>query len=144
MKKYFLTTTLVLIAILFSRGQSTEKELRVQDLAKRKFQWMLNKQVDSLAAVLDDRLKYIHSNGSVQTRDDVLADLKSGKLTYQSIDIREMETRVFENAAVVTGKGKFSGNSPTAAFAVDLLFTEVYVWKNKGWRLVSRHASKLP
>ena len=143
MKKYYSTVALILIAILFSFGQSPETGQLVQNLAKKKFQWMINKQVDSLETLLDDRLKYIHSNGSIQTKDDVLTDLKSGKLTYQGVDVKEMDVSVFEAAAIVTGKAKFSGTANGTAFAVDLLFTEVYVWKNKNWRLVIRHASKL-
>ncbi len=144
MKKSLLTSSLILITVLFSFGQSKEAGQRVQDLAKKKFQWMIDRRIDSLAAVLDDQLKYIHSNGLTQSKSDVLEDLKSGKVTYQDIEVREIEVRVYEGAAIVTGKGKFSGVNNATPFEVNLLFTEVYVWKNKRWRLASRHASKLP
>jgi len=141
MKKRILTLLVVCCSVALASGQAA-KEAKVLALAKKKFEWMVKRNTDSLGAVLDDRLRYIHSNGMVQTRQDVLDDLK-GKLTYQSIDTRDLEVRVFDYTAVVTGKGKFTGTNGSNNFAIDLLFTEVYVLKNRSWYLVSRQATKL-
>ena len=144
MKKYFFSSSLILLTCLLSFGQSAEAEKRVLQLAKRKFQWMIERRMDSLEAVLDERLKYIHSNGLTQTRGDVLEDLKSGRLTYQSIEVMELDARLYEATAIVIGKGKFTGVSSKGPFATSLLFTEVYILKNRSWSLASRHANKLP
>ncbi len=143
MKTAFLSALLLLSAVLISPAQSRETGEQVLDLSKRKFQWMIDRRVDSLSVILDDRLMYIHSNGLNQTRNDVLGDLKSGRLTYQSAVVRDTEVRVYEGVAIVTGKGKFSGIINATPFSVDLFFTEVYVLKNNLWLLASRHANKL-
>ena len=143
MKKHGFTTVLVFFTIGLSFGQ-TKEERQVLDLCQQKFQWMIHDRVDSLEAVLDDRLKFIHSTGWVQTKQDLLNDVKSGKLNYQTIDVSDMEVRVYGTAAVVTGKGTFTGTNTGEPFVVNLMFTEVYSLKNKIWQLVSRHANKMP
>ena len=143
MKKYFFTSALVLVTAVFSFGQAKE-ERAVLDLCKRKFQWMIHDRVDSLEAALDDRLKFIHSTGWIQTKQELLADTKSGKLNYQTIDVSDLEARVYGTTAIVTGKGTFSGTNTGTPFVVSLMFTEVYVLKDKVWQLASRHANKMP
>jgi len=134
MKKHGFTTVLVFFTIGLSFGQ-TKEERQVLDLCQQKFQWMIHDRVDSLEAVLDDRLKFIHSTGWVQTKQDLLNDVKSGKLNYQTIDVSDMEVRVY---------GTFTGTNTGEPFVVNLMFTEVYSLKNKIWQLVSRHANKMP
>ena len=144
MKRLLISVTLILTTVFLTWGQSPEAGRRVEDLAKKKFQWMIDHRADSLEPMLDEQLKYIHSNGLTQTKKDFLDDLKSGKVTYQNIEVKEIDSRVYPSAAIVIGKGKFSGLNNGTAFAVDLLFTEVYILKDRSWRLASRHASKLP
>jgi hypothetical protein len=143
MKKYVFTTTLVFFTVVFAFGQAKEERL-VLDLCKQKFQWMIHGRVDSLEGVLDDRLKFIHSTGWTQTKVELLSDVKSGKLNYQSIIVSDMEVRLYGTTAIVTGKGTFSGTNTGEPFVVNLLFTEVYVLNGKIWVLASRHANKMP
>ena len=143
MKKYIITTTLVFFTVVITFGQAKE-ERSVLDLCKQKFQWMIHGRVDSLESVLDDRLKFIHSTGWTQTKRELLSDVKSGKLNYQSIAVSDMEVRLYGTTAIVTGTGTFSGANTGEPFVVNLLFTEVYVLKSKVWLLASRHANKMP
>ena len=131
------------LATLSGFAQSQTEQL-VLDLSKRKFDWLINKRYDSLELLLDDQLKYIHSNGWVQSRKEVMDDSKSGKLVYQKIDVTESTVRLYDKTAIVTGKGKFSGIGNNNPFAMELAYTEVYI-KNKGrWLLASRHANRMP
>ncbi len=122
----------------------TKEETEIMSLSRKKFRWMVEANLDSLDVILDERLSYIHSNGWVQSKKEFLEDFTNGKLTYHSIDVKEVSARVYKRSAVVTGKAvaetTLSGNRST----VSLMFTEVYVVQKGGWRLVSRHASRLP
>lgn len=143
MKKLFALSVWVFFFHSFSSGQVLKMDQVVGDLSKNKFLWMVSGKLDSLENILDDRLKYIHSNGWTQTKKEVMQDLKNGKLVYKNISVDDMEVRVYESAAVVTGKGKFSGTMNSKPFEMDLLYTEVYILKMNQWLLVSRHANKL-
>ncbi|NOT75852.1 MAG: nuclear transport factor 2 family protein [Cyclobacteriaceae bacterium] len=122
----------------------TSQELSILELSKRKFDWLLNKQYDSLVKVLDDKVQYIHSNGWIQSKDEVVNDLKSGKLVYQKVEVKDSKVRLYSNSAIVTGLGRFEGVTNGTAFAMDLRYTEVYVKSGNLWKLASRHANKMP
>ncbi|MBK5278180.1 MAG: nuclear transport factor 2 family protein [Bacteroidia bacterium] len=143
MKNRILFIVLILqTASGFAQNEKIEKY--ILDLSQRKFEWMLNKNLDSLEVLLDDQVKYIHSNGWAQSKKDVIDDLKSGKLSYQNIKVTESSVRRYDKAAIVNGVGYFSGMVNITSFAMELSYTEVFVYRNGKWLLVSRHANRMP
>ena len=143
MKKHRVLVVLLALVVVSVFAQSKTEQL-VLDLSKKKFDWLINKQYDSLGRLLDDQLKYIHSNGWVQSKKEVIDDSKSGKLVYQKVEVMESTVRLFDNTAIVTGKGKFSGVGNNNPFALELMYTEVYIKNKGGWLLASRHANRMP
>jgi hypothetical protein len=143
-------TTKIFVIIIFLALVSVQSfsqsntEQAVLKLSQKKFSWLINKQTDSLKSVLDDRLMFVHSNGWTETKQELLDDLKNGKLDYISIDVSEASVRVFESTAVVTGKGKFSVEVDGNPLVINLFYTEVYILKNKKWLLASRHSNRMP
>lgn len=113
-------------------------------LSARKYQWLIHKQADSLDRVLDEKIQYIHSNGWVQNKREILDDMRTGKLVYQRVTIKEASVRVYGKAAVVIGTGTFEGINSGTTFNLDLRYTEVYVLSDTGWKLVSRHSNRMP
>lgn len=142
MKKFILFVLLLITVQVF--GQNPEAD-KVNQLHKRKFVWMITKNYDSLNWVLDEGAKYIHSNGWIQSKTEVVEDMKSGKLNYTAVDVQESAVTLYNNqSAVVTGKGTFKGLMPDQSeFNINLLYTEVYVKVKKQWKLVTRHACKI-
>lgn len=135
---------MIVVSGLYSFGQAPgNSEQSLLELSRRKFDWLIANQYDSLNALLDDRLQYIHSNGWVQNKKEVEADSRSGKLKYQSVSIKESQARLYGVSAVVTGLGTFAGIKEGTSFSIDLRYTEVYVWNGR-WKLVSRHANRMP
>lgn len=132
------------VLVLDAAFAQSKTEQYVLNLSKRKFDWLIQKQRDSLDLVLDDRLMYIHSNGWSQSKQEVFDDMQSGKLIYKQIELKETQVRVYQNTAVVTGTGRFIGSREENEFDLPLAYTEVYVKKGKRWLLVSRHANRLP
>jgi hypothetical protein len=144
MVKSSIILILLFCLALSGNGQGSEDEKEVLQLSKAKFGWMVNKKIDSLGLILDDRLMYIHSNGWVQSKKEVLDDLVVRKLIYEKVELSQAEVRRYENTYIVNGKGKFAGSTNSVPFAFELVYTEVYIKNGKQWLLVSRHASKLP
>ena len=141
MKKILLFVFIFASIILFSQSKETDV---VNQLHKKKFSWMINKKYDSLDLILDSQIKFIHSNGWIQSKTEMIDDLKSGKLNYTAITIEESNTQLYNHTVVVTGKGTFKGLMPdNSEFNIHLLYTEVYVKTKKQWRLVSRQATKI-
>lgn len=139
-----LTLVGLFIALVLPAGAQTTDERAVSELSRRKFSWLIRRDADSLSRVLDDRLEYIHSNGWVQSKQEVLEDMKSGKLVYQAVNIKESKVRIYGQMAVVTGLGTFEGINAGTAFTLDLKYTEVYVKVSDGWKLATRHSNRMP
>lgn len=119
-------------------------ERAVLRLSKVKFDWLVNRNADSIGYLLDDRVKYVHSNGWTQSKAEVLADMASGKLLYQRVTIKDASARMYGQTAIVDGTGTFEGVNSGTAFNLELRYTEVYMRLAGRWMLVSRHANRLP
>jgi hypothetical protein len=126
----------------FSSTAQTKDEAEIENISRKKFRWMIEKKLDSLDLLTDERLSYIHSNGWVQSKKEFLEDF-NGKLVYHKVDITELSARVYRRSAVVTGKGRFTVSLNGTRIEIDLLFSEVYVRSGSKWKLVSRHANKI-
>jgi hypothetical protein len=137
----FIVIGLLFSSIVFGFAQS-KQEKEVLEVSRAKFNWLVNKNIDSLQFVLDDRLTYIHSNGWVQSKKELIDDLLSEKLTYDKIEVLESSVRLYSKSAVVTGKGKFVASLSGTTNTFDLTYTETYVLQKREWKLVSRHASR--
>lgn len=141
--KGFLTAILFSFSSIVLCAQSSE-ELAVRTLSQKKYDWLIGRQADSLDRMLDDRLQFVHSNGWVQTKREVLDDMRSGKLVYQRVTVKEAVVRLYDKAAVVNGLGTFEGVNSGTAFKLDLRYTEVYVYDQDRWMMVSRHSNRMP
>ena len=122
-------------------GQS-KQEQEVLQLSHAKFKWLVQKNIDSLKFYLDERLTYIHSNGWVQTKKELIDDLLSGKLTYEKIEVVKDSIRIYPKSAVVTGRGKFTATLNGTTNVFELTYSETYVSQKREWKLASRHASR--
>jgi len=143
--RFFLLSVFLYSCPLTTMAQPSDKtERTVLDLSKRKFDWIIKKNYDSLTTFLDDRIQFVHSNGWVQNKQEIIDDLKSGKLNYQKITVNDAKARVYGASVIVLGTGTFEGINQEKPFSMELRYTEVYVRSGNSWKLASRHANRLP
>lgn len=144
---YMMKKRILLVAFLLISGVSNAQpkpEQEVIQLSRKKFDWMINKKYDSIVAVLDDRVQYVHSNGWVQNKKEIIEDIQSGKLIYLNIQIKEVAVRLFPQTAILNGLGTFQVMMDDKPVSVELRYTEVYVKYGSRWLLASRHANRMP
>jgi hypothetical protein len=141
--RFIICALWMMTATLLAQTPSREEQA-ILDLSKKKFDWLTVKQSDSLASMLDDRVQYIHSNGWIQNKNEVIEDLRSGKLNYTKVTIQEAAAQIFHTSAIVTGLGIFDGITDGKPFSLHLRYTEVYIKSGSHWKLVLRHANKMP
>jgi hypothetical protein len=132
------------VAMAQKTKEESATEKFVLKLHENKFRWMVNKQLDSLNAILDERVQYVHSNGWTENKKEIIEDIKSGKLTMTSVKVSEASARVYKGFVIVNGKGVFNVIMNGTPIDISLLYTEVYAKRQNGWLLVSRHANRLP
>lgn len=88
----------------------------------------------ALAALLDDSLTHTHMNGRVDTKDALIANLKSRPRTLTRGPLR---VRIFGDTAVMTG----SQYLDLGAGEVENQATQTWVRRGRDWVLVAFHAS---
>ncbi len=115
----------------------------VLSLHQKKFEWMSSKQLDSLSLLLDKDVLYIHSNGWIETKEEVLGNIESGKLSYRKVTVDKADAREYDKTVIVQGSGLFEVALEGKPLDIKLNYTEVYVNVDGEWKLVSRHACKI-
>lgn len=99
----------------------------------------------TLAALLSDHLTYGHADGRLQTKDDLLASLRTGRLKYESYDYQEMAvTPIDADAATMSGRVRIVARSDDRRVAFWLRFLAVWHREAGAWRLFAYQSAQMP
>jgi ketosteroid isomerase-like protein len=100
--------------------------------------------VPALEKLLAPDFTLVSSNADVQTREEVLAEVRNRDPRYEIFRNHSMSARVYANAAVVQGITSLKGVSGDKAFELDVRFTDTLIKEHGQWRLVVSHVTRLP
>lgn len=130
---------------LTTLAQRTD-EAPVLQLSQKVFQWEVSNHLDSLAAILDERLVVVGSDGSTRSKDEYLQRLSNGNFVHNNIEVEDSKAIVAENTAVVAGKGRFTVTSAGNKNTLHLSYMEVFIRPDfrSPWKLLAIKASTLP
>ena len=117
-------------------------EQQIIELSRQKWQWMADKNTDTLAHLFHEKSVFVHMGGA-WGKDRELEIIKSGGIHYKHAEIQETSVQVIGNTAILLSKIRLDavvgGNEVTNPFTV----TEVYVQQNGTWTLASLSFTKL-
>lgn len=123
-------------------NQTTKEEQEIIDLSKKKWQWMSERKVDTLARLFHEKAVFVHMGGTM-TRQQELDVIKSGGIHYKKADIHDISVNIIGNTAIclnrITLLAVVGGNEVTNPFVV----TEVYVKEKNEWKIASLSFTKL-
>jgi len=121
---------------------STNAEQAVIKLSEQKWQWMSDKNVDTLANLFHEKSVYVHMGGS-WGKEQEIAIIQSGGIHYKKADIHEVSVNIIGTTAILLNRitllAVVGGNEVTNPFMV----TEVYVQQEESWKLASLSFTKL-
>jgi hypothetical protein len=141
MKSILVTLAILLSALNFSFAQSTTEQTIIQ-LSKNKWQWMADKNADTLATLFHDKSMFVHMGGS-WGKDTELDVIKSGGIHYKKAEVYSVSVNIIGNTAILLNDidlvAVVGGNEVINPFMV----TEVYVNENGKWKMGSLTFSKL-
>ncbi|HMK19465.1 MAG TPA: nuclear transport factor 2 family protein [Chitinophagaceae bacterium] len=124
----------------FSQIDSVGLRNAMQQLDKA----LLQKDEVVLKIVLHKEVSYGHSNGWIQSKDDILNDFKSGKLTYNNIENNSSAiVKISEKYATVKTNTNAEGLVNGTAFKLTLHIMQFWIKTKKGWQLIARQSAKL-
>jgi len=105
---------------------------------------LLQKDEVVLKSVLHKDVSYGHSNGWIQSKEDILNDFKSGKLTYNKIENNSSAiVRIDKKFATVKTNTNAEGSVNGTAFKLTLHVMQFWIKTKKGWQLIARQSAKL-
>lgn len=99
--------------------------------------------IPALDRIIGDDVIYISPTGNVQTKAQIVSDLKSGLLKVSTADSDDVKVRIYGDAAVVTYRSasKFFDNGQQINGA--LRATSTYIKRGGRWQLVSHQLTRV-
>ena len=139
MKKVLILFCLLAPMIGFAQNEESLKEAELN-----RFKVMVAKDIPGLQAVLHKDLVYFHSSGMQDSKDTYIASIASGKSSYVTITPEEMQQRVYGKTGINTGIVSILQQAADGVqTTIRLRFTDVFVYADKRWQMVSWQSTKL-
>ncbi len=122
----------------------TSEEVKLTATVKEFHQALVKKNTISLNQQTDKALSYGHSNGWVESKVDLIKDLETGYISYQSITEDSISVLINGTMANVRFVSNVSATLKGVASSFRLKVLEVWVKKSNRWILFARQAVKAP
>jgi len=94
-----------------------------------------------IAPYLDDSMVQTNPDGSVSTRKEVLDGIGKGDPTLKAVDLAEMKTQSYGDAAVIMGRYTEKREAKGKHMMTSGRFTDTYVKRSGKWKCVASHDS---
>lgn len=109
-----------------------------------RYEAQIDNDFETLETLLAKDLVYIHSSTVQDTKASFIESLRSGKVSYRSMERSNTKVRIFGNVAIITGKAVFEVTARGRDKTLNLLFHSVWVKREPGLQFVSWQATLLP
>jgi ketosteroid isomerase-like protein len=130
--------------VSFPADSSSREEQRVMQVTQDACKAFLEADVAAAEALLAPGFTLVNSNATVQSREEVLAEIRNRDPVYDEFRNHDMSARVFRDAAIVQGITTVRGRSGGHRFNVDVRFTDTLIREKGKWRLVVSHVTSIP
>ncbi len=117
-----------------------------QEILELELGWvnaLLNGDADFLAWLYDDKIVYIHTNATMDTKASYLKKIRKRELVYHTLERTEIDVRIIGDTALATCRWKQTSTSGGVAFEVDARYLHVYAYVDERWLLVAHQSTKM-
>jgi uncharacterized protein (TIGR02246 family) len=132
---FLLVFTLSLGPAFCAAAAVTDGEQEILQLDQRRVEAMMANDVATVAGTLAEGLVYVHSDGRQQSKEQLLAAMKSNRTPYRKVTYNGRAVRAVSDTRVLTGTATFEVLANGAPVAFTLRFMAVYVQENGAWKL---------
>ena len=142
MKVLTLGLFLILMSAQGSFAQNSSADQEIINLSKKKWNWMADKNVDSLNLLFDDKSMFVHMGGSWGKEREIEV-IRSGGIWYKKAEVYAASVNIIGNTAILLNDidllAVVGGNEVVNPFMV----TEVYIKENGKWKMAQLTFSHL-
>jgi len=135
---------LLLASFLALAGVALAQQPDILAMERAWVQAITTRDAAILANLLDDQLIYAHATGIVDTKQEYIAKVTSGRQKYEGVDHESTDVRLFGDTAVVHARMHMWGVNPAGKFDDRLMMMHVWVKKGGAWQLVAHQTARLP
>jgi ketosteroid isomerase-like protein len=98
----------------------------------------------SLESLLADDYMAITPSGTLLSKEQTLANLKTGQVHIQRLEVTDRKVRFYGTTALVRCRAEVLGSTAEGKLSGSYRYTRVYVQDTKGnWRIVSFEANRI-
>jgi ketosteroid isomerase-like protein len=127
------------------RGERHEFRHQIDQLEEMWRSALLKGNTTELDSLMADDYMAISPSGTLQTKEETLANLRSGRMRFTGLDISDRKVRFYGTTALVTSLAEVHGTTAEGDISGGYRYTRVYVRDPRGaWKAVSFEASKIP
>jgi len=129
----------ILQAAVLSGATDSSRASEVLRTDESRVKAILQGDAAALERLYADELVYIHANGRIDTKAGYLASLRSGGLTYVSLEYSPApQVQITGDTAVVTGRATIEVKNRAGQLTKRVLTTTtIYARTSSGWKIVS-------
>ncbi len=142
MKALTIAVFLIFVNGQWSFAQNSSADQEIINLSKKKWNWMADKNVDSLNLLFNDKSMFVHMGGSWGKEREIEV-IRSGGIWYKKAEVYSASVNIIGNTAILLNDidllAVVGGNEVVNPFMV----TEVYIKENGNWVMGSLTFSRL-
>ncbi|MBC8045507.1 MAG: nuclear transport factor 2 family protein [Fimbriimonadaceae bacterium] len=118
--------------------ESNIKNMRqeVIQFGKKWDEAMVRNDANEIGSFMSDDWVIVGTEGGITSKTTFLDFIKSGDLLHNKMDFEDTRVEIYDNTAVVTGKGTSSGTYRGEPFSFYEWSTSIYIKNNGHWRCV--------
>jgi len=121
---------------------NTPEQQEVINLSKQKWQWMADKNVDSLGVLFDEKSMFIHMGGT-WGKEQEISTIKSGGIWYKKAEVYAVSVNIFGNTAILLNDIDLVAEVGGREVINPFMVTEVYIKEKGKWKMGSLTFSHL-
>jgi ketosteroid isomerase-like protein len=126
------------------RGERHESRHEIDQLEDVWRIAIMHRDVTALSGLLADDYMAITATGTLQSKDQALANLRVGTVRFTSIEFSDLKVRFYGTTALVTARVEISGTAAQNDISGSYRYTHVWVRDEHGsWKIVSFEASRI-
>lgn len=125
------------------RHEKSEIHKEIEALEQQWRQATVTNNIGEMSRLLADDYVGITSNGTVENKQQALAQRSAGTVRITKLEITDTRVRVYGDTAVVTSQAELEGTNGTSDISGQYRYTRVYNRRLGEWKIVSFEASRM-
>ena len=110
-----------------------------------RFRMTAARDIEGVERVLADDLSYCHTTGRCETKEEYIANLRSGRTRYHKIEVLDSRVRYYGDIAILNGRISIDVEAGGQSVkGLKMSYTDVYRRTEGRWLMIAWHSSPLP